>query len=148
MAPHVPARAVLPLLAGSGGPACLCVGSVLGLAARRTLQCPQRVFRVSPRRQAHHAVPAQVEQLSERAQAIIGRYAGAAGALAGAHAGMCAVTGMLPWAHPTSQEYEELARVSFCCGWVHGQAVHGHAVVSLSVLRWGASRPAAHTQAW
>ena len=58
---------------------------------------------------------AQVEQLSERAQAVIQRYAGAAGALAGAHAGMCAVTGMLPWAHPTSQEYEELARVAPCC---------------------------------
>ena len=60
------------------------------------------------------AVPAQVEQLSERAQATIQRYAGAVGALAGAHAGLCSVTGILPWAHPTSQEYEELARVTPC----------------------------------
>lgn len=100
-----------PLLPGSGAGACLRACSVLGLRlmVKHTLQC------LVLRHPLYPVMPAQVEQLSDRAQAVIQRYAGAAGALAGAHAGMCAVTGMLPWAHPTSQEYEELARVAPCC---------------------------------
>ena len=90
-------------------------------SAASTIPCGARAggaavgARIVLRQVLYQVVRAQVEQLSERAQAVIQRYAGAAGALAGAHAGMCAVTGMLPWAHPTSQEYEELARVTPCC---------------------------------
>lgn len=94
---------------------------------RHTLQC------LVLQQGQYHAVRAQVEQLSERAQAVIQRYAGAASALAGAHAGMCAVTGMLPWAHPTSQEYEELARVTPCCDLWHGCSEHATSVVYPSV---------------
>ena len=54
-------------------------------------------------------------ELSAGAQAIIQRFAGAAGALAGAHAGLCSVTGLLAWPHPTLQEYEALAKVRAPC---------------------------------
>ena len=106
-------------------------------AAASTVPCGARAggaavgARIVLRQALYHAVRAQVEQLSERAQAVIQRYAGAAGALAGAHAGMCAVTGMLPWAHPTSQEYEELARVPPCCCLLLACGVHGRPLCRL-----------------
>ena len=62
-----------------------------------------------------------MKELSEGAQAIIQRYAGAVGGLAGTHAGLCSATGLLPWAHPTAQEYEDLAKV---CFWLHYLICH------------------------
>ncbi|KAK9840541.1 hypothetical protein WJX81_000400 [Elliptochloris bilobata] len=72
----------------------------------------------------------KVEELSEGAQAIIQRYAGAMGALAGAHAGMCSATGMLPWAHPTLHEYEDLAGESEYAAWV---LVNGYTLNHMTV---------------
>ena len=119
---------VPPLLPGSGAGA----GNAQGIPCCARGQAGAAVLSVL--RGQTCATPVQVEELSERAQAVIQRYAGAAGALAGAHAGMCAVTGMLPWAHPTSQEYEELARVPPSCFLLLACEVHCQSLCRLKYM--------------
>ena len=60
----------------------------------------------------------QVEQLSQQSQEIIHRYTDRAGLVAGRQAALCAATGVLPWEHPSVDDFEQLAEVGLpgrCC---------------------------------
>jgi hypothetical protein len=60
----------------------------------------------------------KVDELSPAAQAIVRRHTAQGGPLEGRYAATCAATGILPWEHPSHNDYLALAKESEYAAWV------------------------------